>query len=148
MISQSVSRAIQFNLVLIAMIIAGTVLLWKVMGIVSLLWTFFVIFMFYYYLRKHLCTNCPFYGEICYTGWGLLASRMFPQGSGDFEKGRRLAPVAWMVFLIVPISVALYLRSWLFLFVWSFGAAYLILDHLSFCKRCPLRERCLRGLGL
>ena len=144
--SQDLSRALQFNLVLLGMIVGGTVVLWRLSGPLALTWTLAVLFSFYYYLRKHLCTNCPFYGKPCYTGWGLLASKMFPKGSGDFDKGRRYAPIAWSVFLVVPALSALYLGGWLFLFLWLFGSAYLVLEHLSFCKRCPLRDACRRNL--
>ena len=117
--------------------------MFKVVGLPALAWTAFVTFNLYFFLRKHLCTNCPFYGKECYAGWGLLASRLFEKGSGDFELGKKLAIITWSIFLILPILFAIAGRAWLFLIMWLAASAYVSSEHFSFCRTCPLREKCL-----
>jgi len=135
--------AVVFNLVVVAMIIEGTFIIWSVVGMASLLWLVPSVFLLYYYLRKHLCTHCPYYGKVCYTGWGVLAAKMFPKEAGNFEKGKKVAPLAWMYFLIIPFIATIYVGKWTHTLIWAFGSTYLVVEHFRFCRRCPLREKCL-----
>ena len=138
-----VMRAILFNVVLLSMLISCSIVLWKINYSLSLLWSLSNLFMLYYYLRKHLCTNCPFYGKPCFSGWGLLAAKMFPKGSGNWERGRSLAPLTWPWFLVTPpLVTSLYSFSSLFLMMWSFASLYLLLEFHSFHSKCPLKEKC------
>ncbi len=131
-----------YNVVVVSMIASGTFALYKAFGPLSLSWSTFVAYSLYYQLRKDLCTNCPFYGRPCFSGWGLLASKLFEKGSGDFERGKRLAKATWFVFLAIPLTVLLYFRAWTSVLLWLFGSYYLFSEFSKFHESCPLRERC------
>jgi hypothetical protein len=59
--------------------------------IVSFAYGLFLVLMLVFVLRKHLCTNCYYYGKMCSTGWGLLFALLFKKGSGNYMLGTRLA---------------------------------------------------------
>ncbi|UXD22861.1 hypothetical protein IPA_09025 [Ignicoccus pacificus DSM 13166] len=139
---------LQFNAVFLAMLFAGTVFQWTLpWPPLSYAWSVFWLalsaYLLYYYLRKHLCTNCVFYGKPCFSGWGLLASKLFPKGSGDFDKGRRVAPLAWTFFLLPPFLATIITGRSLGAFIWFFASLYLILTFNSFHSKCPMRDKCL-----
>jgi len=53
--------------------------------------------MLIFVLRRHLCTHCFYYGKVCNTGWGKLASWLFKKNSGNYELGGKLAGITWML---------------------------------------------------
>ena len=59
--------------------------------IVSIVYVLFAVIMLIFVLRKHLCTNCYYYGKWCHSGWGKLASLMFKKNSGSWKFGIKLA---------------------------------------------------------
>lgn len=71
--------------------------------LVSVLYGVFLGVMLLLVLRKHLCTNCYYYGKRCSTGWGKLSSLMFEKGSGDYGFGVKLAGVTWVLTTLIPI---------------------------------------------
>ncbi len=129
------------------MLISGTLFQWNLpwsplSWAWSLAWLSLSSYLLFYYLRKHLCTNCPFYGKPCFSGWGLLASKLFPPKSGDFEKGKSVAPIAWTFFLLPPFIASLITSNYLGAFVWFFASLYLFGTFAKFHSQCPLREKC------
>ncbi len=63
--------------------------------IISLFYVMFLIIMLLFVLRKHLCTNCYYYGKRCSTGWGKLSSLLFKEKSGNYNLGIKLAQITW-----------------------------------------------------
>ncbi len=138
-------RALFYNIAVLAVMFLGASALWVAFSaIIGIAYMFFVLFMLYYFLRKHLCTNCTFYGKLCYTGWGWLASKLFLKGSGKFELGLRLAGVTWGVFLFLPVAAFITLKEWGYLLIWVCLGAFLMGDHFGHCVTCPIRETCVR----
>ncbi len=72
-------RALFYNIAVLSMVILGTGALSAAFSpAIGIIYALFVLFMLYYFLRRHLCTNCAFYGKICYTGgagWHRSSSR-------------------------------------------------------------------------
>ncbi len=142
---RSLKAAIQFNVVVLSMIVASFLILFPFSAPFATLWLLSVTFLLYYFLRKHLCTNCVFYGKPCFTGWGLLASKLFPQGSGNFKLGRSVAPLAWL-WLFLPPLVALVLNGEAMgTLIWILAFANIFIQFYNFHKGCPMKERCAKG---
>ncbi len=138
-------RALFYNIAVLSMVILGAgALSVEFSPAIGIAYAFFVIFMLYYVLRKHLCTNCVYYGKICYTGWGWLASKLFPKGSGSFELGLKLAGGTWGVFLFLPFSAFISLGAWTYLILWVALALFFLGDHFGHCATCPMKETCVR----
>lgn len=102
-----ITTVIGQNLFFIIYFGLGTIGMWslKIMEIpiVSILYDLFLIIMLVFVLRKHLCTNCYYYGKRCSTGWGKLAAVMYKEKSGKYELGVKLAGITWGLATIVPI---------------------------------------------
>ena len=71
--------------------------------IVSAAYLLFAAAMLGFVLRKHLCTNCYYYGKTCGTGWGKWSACLFKKDSGNSELGQKLAGATWGLLTIVPI---------------------------------------------
>ena len=82
--------------------------------IVSIAYASFLVIMLLFVLRKHLCTNCYYYGKLCSTGWGKLAL-MFKKNSGNYEFGVKLAGITWMLATLIPIIGIYYSFNFKFL---------------------------------
>ena len=117
---------------------------------VSLLYIIFIGVMLLFVLRKHLCTNCYYYGKRCNTCWGKLASLLFERGSGNYELGGRLANLTWAFAAVIPIVgmiLVLALVNFscknlglLFLFIILSGVNFMI--HRKSCEVCRMRYIC------
>ncbi len=137
-------RAIAYNcLVIFAVVLGAHELSIAFSPAVGIVYAFYVIFMLYYVLRKHLCTNCVYYGKICYTGWGVLAAKLFPKESGDFEVGK-MRGLTWGIFLFLPFSAFIVLGDWWRMLLWVALTIFFMADHFGHCAKCPMRERCIK----
>ena len=111
--------------------------------VVGVLYFAFCVFMLFVFLRCNLCTNRVYYGRYCYTGWGLLASKLFSKGTGNFKLGSKLAGLTWIVVLIVSLVALLNGKFDIYsLLLWISFSAFLMVDHISHCKLCEMRDRC------
>ncbi|ALU12614.1 hypothetical protein EYM_05720 [Ignicoccus islandicus DSM 13165] len=131
-----------YNTVIFAMIVLGSTILCRAFGLLGFLWTFFVAYSLYFQLRKDLCTNCPFYGKPCFSGWGLLASKLFERNSGNFERGRKLAAITWGSFLLLPPTILILVGDLFTLILWLLASFYVFSEFYNFHKTCPLRSKC------
>ncbi|MGD9202226.1 MAG: hypothetical protein PVI26_11725 [Chitinispirillia bacterium] len=77
--------------------------------ILSIIYILFSLSMLIFFLRKHLCTHCYYYGKSCHCGWGLLSSNLFKKESGNQKIGGILAGVTWGIIMILPIIVMIIL---------------------------------------
>jgi len=118
-------------------------------SIISLFYLLFLIAMLLFILRKHLCTNCYYYGKRCATGWGKLSSLMFKEKSGNYELGIKLAKITWGLATIIPIIAMLlllvisfsgYRLTLLGLFIFLTPINFLL--HKNSCKRCKMKTFC------
>ena len=136
----------------------GTIGMWglKIMRIpiVSIVYVSFLIIMLIFVLRKHLCTNCYYYGKRCSTGWGKLASIMFKKNSGDYERGVKLAGITWGLVIIVPVIGTIdilifnferYLLAILILFIILTPLNFII--HKYSCVKCKMRNICSASMA-
>ncbi len=123
----------------------------KVLGfpVVTIGYVLFLFIMLIFVLRKHLCTNCYYYGKLCGTGWSKLASILFERGSGNYELGVKLASITWMLATLIPIiggSLALFLRfstyqlTLLLTFVLLTPVNFTM--HKKMCEKCKMRLSC------
>lgn len=117
--------------------------------IISTIYASFLIVMFLFVLRKHLCTCCYYYGKRCNTGWSKLASLMFKKESGNYELGVKLALITWMLATLVPIvgiAGALIfnysLRNLIFLVLFVLLTPVNLLSHKLACAKCKMRFIC------
>ncbi len=117
--------------------------------LISILYAIFIVVMLLFVLRKHLCTNCYYYGKRCSTGWGKLSSLMFKEKSGNYELGIKLANITWALATLTPIIgiiISLFINfsgyklALLLLFVVLTPVNFLF--HKNSCKRCKLRNIC------
>jgi len=117
--------------------------------IVSLMYLALIIVMLGIVLRKHLCTNCYYYGKKCSTGWGKLSSWMFKKKSGNYSLGVKLAGITWPLLTLLPIvgitmviilnySLSNLLALMLFIFMTPFN----FIIHRKACEKCKMRFIC------
>jgi hypothetical protein len=116
--------------------------------IISICYALFLVIMLLFVLRKHICTNCYYYGKLCNTGWGRLAL-MFEKESGNYELGVKLANVTWMLATLIPIiGIAITLISSFSTFRLTLLVLFLFLTPINFiihkksCKKCKMRHIC------
>ncbi len=117
--------------------------------LLSILYLGFIIYMLVFYLRKHLCTQCYYYGKACHCGWGKLASKLYESKVGDQKKGGIFAAITWSTLMVLPLIVMginLYqnfTRTGLIVFVLFFltVVANNIL-HVKDCRECKMRYTC------
>jgi len=74
----------------------------------AILYATFNFLMIFIVLRFILCTDCAFYGKYCYTGWGLLASKLFKRETGNFKLGTKISGVIWFEFILIPLISLIY----------------------------------------
>jgi len=119
--------------------------------IVSITYIIFIGVMLIFVLRKHLCTHCFYYGKLCGTGWGKLASRLFKNNSGNYELGGKLAGITWMLAMFFPligIIIALIL-NWFSITITLLLVIFIILSGINFfihkksCEKCKMRFICI-----
>jgi len=118
-------------------------------SIFSLLYAVFLVVMLLFVLRKHLCTNCYYYGKRCATGWGKLSALMFKEKSGNYELGIKLAGITWGLATLIPIiGAAISLISNFTLLQFGLLIFFILLTPLNFvlhknsCKKCKMRNIC------
>lgn len=116
---------------------------------ISLIYLLFLFIMLVFVLRKHLCTNCYYYGKRCNTGWGKLASYLFKEKSGDYKLGVKLAGITWMFAAVIPIigmifilliNFSNYILILLLLFIMLSFLNFLV--HSRSCSNCKMRDIC------
>jgi hypothetical protein len=124
--------------------------------IVSLLFAIYIILMLVFVLRKHLCTNCYYYGKSCHVGWGKLSACLFKQKSGNYELGGKLANVTWiLVATILPIIGigAVVIWKWVSLYYTLLFIVFIVMSGLNFaiqkksCEKCKMRFICPGSLA-
>ncbi len=141
------------NIVIIAYFTLGAVLLSPVrlsgFPILSVFYALFLTIMLVFVLRKHLCTNCYYYGKWCSTGWGKLASLFYRQGSGNYNLGIKLAGFTWGIGvglpLIFPILLFFRRRCFRWLALWIIFVIltfFVMLWHKKSCNKCKMRKTC------
>jgi hypothetical protein len=110
------------------------------------------VIMLIFVLRKHLCTNCYYYGKWCHSGWGKLASLMFKKNSGSWKFGIKLARFTWAVLMILPIigmivviitSKAYLEKELSLLTIFLILGSYQFSLHIRDCSKCKMRAACL-----
>ena len=137
------------NAVYLAQFGLGAALLWPLSPALAALYLGLLVYLLGFFLRRHLCTHCFYYGRRCGTGWGLLAARLYPRGSGNYALGVRAAGIIWGFAYLLPLLAGVYLlfaaftpvRLGLFLaflLVGGLGVGW----HRASCVRCKMRCRC------
>ena len=121
---------------------------------VAIAYALFIIIMLAVVLRKHLCTNCYYYGKRCNTGWGLLSSYMFKKHSGNYEFGIKLANIVWGFVAIVPIVGMIISLLFNFSIIELFLLGLFIIltcinliIHQKACVRCKMKHTCPAYFG-
>ena len=118
--------------------------------IVSAFYALFLAIMLLFVIRKHLCTNCYYYGKRCSTAWGKLSSLMFKKNSGNYELGAKLANITWMLATLIPIAritAALILNyspsNLILLILFILLTPVNFITHKKACEKCKMRFICL-----
>ncbi len=121
---------------------------------VSLLYAIFLLVMLVFVLRKHLCTNCYYYGKMCSTGWGKLSALLFDKNSGNYTLGLKLATITWGLATLLPIlgiSAALLINfsvtNLILLFLFLILTPLNFLIHRQSCRKCKMRLICPGSLA-
>lgn len=117
--------------------------------LISIIYAIFLVIMLLFVLRKHLCTNCYYYGKKCSTGWGKISSLIFKEKSGNYELGIKLAGITWGFATIVPIvtmSVSLILNfaayTLILMIVFILLSPVNFFLHKNACRRCKMKNIC------
>ncbi len=122
--------------------------------LISILYAIFIVVMLLFVLRKHLCTNCYYYGKRCSTGWGKLSSLMFKEKSGNYKLGIKLAGITWGLATLIPIIgiiISLMLNFTMYRLI-LLGLFILLtpinfISHKNSCKRCKMKNICLASMA-
>lgn len=148
----SLGQVIRENVLVLFHVIFASVMMWEVqvyrIPVVSIGYIGFVAFMLLYFLRKHLCTHCYYYGKTCHCGWSHLA-RIHKKGSGNLAIAAPSAGMTWGVLTTLPVVVVLILTVLSFTWVKAVALAVLVIlmgvqlqMHKSNCKTCKMRYMC------
>ncbi len=117
--------------------------------VVSVIYALFLVTVLLFVLRKHLCTNCYYYGKRCSTGWGYISALMFRKNSGNYDFGAKLAGITWMLAAVIPIagitlslvlSYSLSGLTLLILFTVLTPVNFVI--HKKSCNKCKMKLTC------
>lgn len=139
------------NIVFILYFALGPILLSPVrisgFPFLSVIYALFLITMLVFVLRKHLCTNCYYYGKWCSTGWGKLAALFFKKGSGNYNLGVKLAGFTWEIGvglpLIFPFLIIVWKRGFRWFPLWilfTFLTVIVMFWHKKSCNRCKMSD--------
>lgn len=140
------------NLFLISLIAFGTYSIKDVeynnLPILSIIYLSFIIFMHVFFLRKHMCTTCFYYGKKCHIGWGKLAC-VFKEESGNHEIGGIFSAITWIFIILFPFLImcfqfwhSLKLLKIVYIAPYVFLMAINSIFHRRDCKRCKMRNIC------
>ena len=117
--------------------------------IISTFYALFLVIMLLFVLRKHLCTNCYYYGKRCSTGWGKLSSFIFQKNIGNYGLGIKLANITWMFIALVPtigITATLILKysfsNLILLILFILFTLVNFITHKKACEKCKMRFIC------
>ncbi len=117
--------------------------------LISVLYAVSLVIMLVFVLRKHICTNCYYYGKRCSTGWGKLSSLMFKERSGNYRLGVKLAGITWGGAILIPIlGMILCLILDFTLYKVILLGSFILLSpivfiyHKNSCKRCKMKDIC------
>ncbi len=117
--------------------------------IISVLYAIFLITMLLFVLRKHLCTNCYYYGKLCNTGWGKISALMFSKNSGNYQLGIKLANITWIVATMLPIAgiIGVLILNYSIINLILFTLFILLTPvnfviHKKACEKCKMRLFC------
>ncbi len=95
------------NILIIATIFLGFIGMWSIqlysIPLLSIFYASFILYMLMFSLRKHLCTQCYYYGKSCHCGWGKLASKLYKEKTGNQKLGGVLAAITWSALMLIPI---------------------------------------------
>jgi hypothetical protein len=139
------------NLLILAHIALGA---WAMAGIpfLSIVYVAFLLFMLLYFLRKHLCTHCCYYGTLCHSGWGKLALP-YKKGSGNLKIATPAAGITWIVLMGLPVLVSIGFCLFDFSTLRIIQLALLIVFaviqafiHKTDCKTCKHRDDCTAAM--
>ncbi len=145
--SYGLGQVITENVLILVHIALGA---WAMAAIpyLSVVYVVFLLFMLLFFLRKHLCTHCCYYGKLCHCGWGKLAA-LFKQGSGNRKIATPAAGMTWFVLMGLPVLVTIGLCIFDFstlriiqLAALLVFAAIQMLIHKMDCKTCKHRKDC------
>jgi len=119
------------------------------MPLIALFYLACVLVMLGIVLRKHVCTNCYYYGKRCHCGWGILSSKLYKKGACGCNIGWKIAGLTWFLIAAIPIaSMALILfLEWTtqtLNFLLAFIALTIInwVIHRRGCAHCKMRFIC------
>jgi len=127
---------------------------WAMVSIpyLSIIYVVFLLFMLLFFLRKHLCTHCYYYGKLCHCGWSNLA-KIFEPNSGNLKIAKPAAGITWGVLVGLPIIVTAGLCVFDFGMLRIVQLALLILFaivqvmiHKKDCKTCKHSENCVSSM--
>jgi len=143
------------NISIILMVLLGYIGMYplKIYGIhlISIVYLVFIAAMLMFVLRRHLCTQCYYYGKLCHCGWGKLASGIFEKESGSQKLGGRLALITWSILMLLPLigipaAVILKKASWQQELIFFVPFVILLIIngylHKKDCTECKMRFIC------
>ena len=145
--SYGLGQVITENVLILAHIALGA---WAMASIpyLSIVYVAFLLFMLLFFLRKHLCTHCCYYGKLCHCGWGKLALP-YKQGSGNQKIAAPAAGMTWIILMGLPVLVTIGLCIFDFSTLRIIQLAALIVFaaiqffiHKTDCKTCKNRDDC------
>ncbi|MCL5037105.1 MAG: hypothetical protein M1269_08320 [Chloroflexi bacterium] len=141
---------------LLVLILLGFVGLMSAGILFSLLYLIFIAVSFLYFLGRHVCTNCWYYGKVCHCGWGRIARSIHGKTSGDVRKGAMFAIISTAVLIGAPVlgmltavavSPAQRPGVLVFLLIFIMVSAVYILLHIYDCSECKMRFCCPLSLA-
>ncbi len=122
---------------------------WMSVPVLSILYFLFIVYMLTFALRKHLCTQCWYYGKNCHCGWGKLALTFYDKGVGNRKLGGILAGITWSVLMVLPLIVMGYLLYTRFsLPLLGLFLAFILVTvinnifHVKDCRECKMKFIC------
>jgi len=152
--SRAIVNAVFENLLFSAILFLGAFLISFYSTKYAFLYIAFSFVMLVFVLRKHLCTNCDYFGKWCHCGWGKLSSFLhYKKNSGNKTLGGIMAMITWGIIMGLPIIV--FARHFFgienaeeFLSETAFFIPFLILVmanlllHYKNCLGCTMKKNC------
>lgn len=117
--------------------------------LLSVLYITYILFMHFYFLRKHMCSTCHYYGKRCHFGWGSKLACAYKQNSGNHKLGGIFSAITWIVIMLVPFfSIIFYFYFHMridhailmvpYVFLMSINSIL----HKKDCDHCKMRNIC------
>ncbi|MBN1499017.1 MAG: hypothetical protein JW982_02590 [Spirochaetes bacterium] len=123
----------------------------KIAGIplISIAYLSYILFMHLYFLRKHMCSTCYYYGKKCHFGWGGKIACLYKENGGKHKLGGIFSGITWIIIMLVPFFTVildfyfnLRLDNIILIIPYVFLMSINSIIHKRDCDHCKMKNIC------